>query len=181
MSVNTSRPSKAAALARVQALIAGMQKHFPNGNFTFGKTTYTTDSLTKLFQSLASAIQSLNVAQSSAKDALQAARGIEAQVNPVIGVFQRFVRVTFGTATSDLADFAMQPPKARKAMTAQEKTAAVAKGEATRAARGTSSKKQKLEVKGNVTGVVVTPVTGTSPSPQPASTASSTPPTGASK
>jgi hypothetical protein len=179
MSGNTSRPSKAAALAQVQALIAGTQKHFPNGNFTLGKTAYTTDSLVKLLESLASAIQSLNAGQSSAKDALTTLRGIEAQVNPVIGAYKRFVRVTFGSATTDLADFAMQAPKPRKVLSAEEKTAAAAKAKATRAKRGTTSKKQKLAVKGDVTGVIVTPITdsvdppkgntGTSPSPQPAS------------
>ncbi len=176
-------------MAQVQALIAGTQKHFPNGSFTLGKTVFTTDSLVKLFQSLATALQSLNAAQSSAKDALTTVRGIEAQVKPVIELYKRFLRVTFGSATSDLADFAMQPPKARKVLSAQEKTAAAVKGQATRAKRGTTSKKQKLAVKGDVTGVVVTPVTalaephpgtagsaGSSSPSQLAPTASSTPP-----
>jgi ABC-type transporter Mla subunit MlaD len=189
-----SKQTKAEALAQVQALIAGTQKHFPNGSITLGKATYTTDALVKLLESLATAIASLNAAQSSAKDALSALRGIEAQVDPVIGLYKSFLRVTFGSSTSDLADFAMQPPKARKALSAEEKTAAAAKGKATRAKRGTTSKKQKLAVKGDVTGVVVTPVTtpaepvqgiaaGAAPSPsaQPAPTASSTPPAGGSK
>ena len=38
---------------------------------------------------------------------------------------------------------------------------------ATRLARGTTSKKQKLAVKGDVTGVIVTPVTHAGPSPSP--------------
>ncbi len=61
--------------------------------------------------------------------------------------------------------------------------AAVAKATATRKARGTTSKKQKLAIKGNVIGVNVTPVTAppvaTPPAPaqepvSPAPTAPST-------
>jgi hypothetical protein len=60
--------------------------------------------------------------------------------------------------------------------------ARAAKAAATREARGTTSKKQKLAVKGNVTGVTVTPVTAPSaapsPSAQPASPAPAAAPTG---
>jgi hypothetical protein len=170
----------------VQALIAGTQKHFPGGSFTLGKATFTTDSLVKLLGSLATAIQSLNAAQSGAKDARKALQGIEAQVSPVIGLYKRFLHVTFGSATTDLADFALQAPKPRKVLSTEEKTVAAAKAKATRVKRGTTSKKQKLAVKGDVTGVVLTPITdsadpskgnaGTSPSPQPASNTSSPPP-----
>ena len=49
MSTNTSK-SKAAALAHVQALIAGTQKHLPNGSFTLGNTTYTAASLVRSYR-----------------------------------------------------------------------------------------------------------------------------------
>jgi hypothetical protein len=50
-------------------------------------------------------------------------------------------------------------PKARTPLTVEAKTAAVAKRNATRAARHTAGSKQKMSVKGAVTGIVVTPVT----------------------
>ena len=46
----TTSNTKAAALAHVQALIAGTQKHFPNGSFTLGNTTYTSASLVQVLQ-----------------------------------------------------------------------------------------------------------------------------------
>ena len=52
---------------------------------------------------------------------------------------------------------------------------ATAKLRATRTARGTTSKKKKLAVKGDVTGVNITPIThaaASSPSAAPAETAS---------
>jgi hypothetical protein len=74
-----------------------------------------------------------------------------------------------------LADFGLQPPKARAPLTSEQKTAATVKAIATRKARGTTSKKQKLAISGHVIGVTVTPITepAASPAAQPASTASS--------
>jgi hypothetical protein len=186
MSVSTSK-SKAAALARVQALMAGAQKRFPNASFTLGKTVFTTASLVQLFQSLIAAMTALSAAQASAKDAGAALTDLEAKVNPVIRLFQRFVVSTFGAAATELADFGMQPEKARTPLTTEQRAAAKAKAKATREARGTTGKKAKLAVKGDVIGVEVTPITApkvapapaaatTSPSPQPVSPASSTSP-----
>jgi hypothetical protein len=179
-----SRAPKAAALARVQALIAGTQKHFPNGSFTIGNRSFTTSSLVQLFQSLADAISSANAAEASARDAVAKLREARANVAPVILEFTRLLRVTFGTATQSLADFGLAPAKARQPLTSEANAAAAAKRAATRTARGTTSKKQKLAVKGNVTGVVVTPVTSQPAAPppaQPAPTAPSAPTPGASK
>ena len=172
--------TKATALAFVQALIAGTQKHFPNASFTLGTVPFTTASLVQLFQSLATAMIAQNTLQANATDAVAATKGLQAKVDPVIQAYERFVLAQYAGATQTLADFGIPAPKARTPLTVEQKAAAQAKKEATRTARGTTSKKQKLTVKGNVTGVTVTPVTtpAASASPaQPASTASNaTPP-----
>jgi hypothetical protein len=54
-------------LARVLALIAGATKHFSDGEFTFGGTTYTTPSSIQIFQGLANAMTARDAAQASAK------------------------------------------------------------------------------------------------------------------
>jgi hypothetical protein len=181
MSSTTSK-TKAAALAFLQALIAGTQKHFPSGSFTLANVQYTTASLVQLLQSLVDAMTSLNAAQTNAKDELVATQGLEAKLDPVITAYKRFVLAAFASSTQTLADFGIEPPKARAPQTIEQLAAAAAKAKATRAARGTTSKKQKLTVKGNVTGVTVTPITSPTaaqPSAQPASSASSAPPAGA--
>ena len=176
MSTTTSHLNKAAALAYVQALIAGTLKHFPNGQFTLGNVVYTTASLLQLFTSLAAAMTALNTAQKAARDALVALDGLEPHVRPVMQAYVRFLRAAFNNAASVLADFGLQPPKAKTPMTSEQKAAATAKARATRAARGTKSKKAALKVSGNVTGVTVTPVPApASPSPQASSTTSGTP------
>jgi hypothetical protein len=178
MSTTTSHLNKAAALAYVQALIAGTLKHFPNGQFTLGNVVYTTASLLQLFTSLAAAMTALNTAQKAARDALVALDGLEPHVRPVMQAYVRFLRAAFNNTASVLGDFGLEPPKAKTPLTSEQKAAAAAKTRATRAARGTRSKKALLKVSGNVTGVSITPVTApASPSPQAptAPTASGTP------
>jgi len=92
----------------------------------------------------------------------------------------------FSANDPTLADFGIEPPRARPPKTAAEKAAAAAKAKATREARGTRSPKAKRAIKGNVIGVEMTPILAPAaapPSPLPVSTASNaTPPvpTGAS-
>jgi uncharacterized phage infection (PIP) family protein YhgE len=175
MSTITSSKSKATALANVQALIAGTQKHFPNGQFTLGNTAYTTATLVQTLQSLADAITALDAAHSTVKDGVAALRATETKVDPAIRAYTTFLRATFSTATAQLGDFGLQAPKARQPLPTEKRAAATAKLRATRTARGTTSKKQKLAVKGDVTGVTVTPITTPAPASPPAAPAGPAP------
>jgi hypothetical protein len=157
--ITSNRTTKAAALAGVLALIAGTQKHFPNGQFTLGKTAYTTASLGGVFQELADAYSALSAAHAMVKDAVLAVRTTEANVDPIIGDYVNFLRATFRNAAAELGDFGLQPPRARTPLVPEKRLTATAKAKATRIARGTMGKKQKSAIKGDVTGVIVTPVT----------------------
>ena len=154
-------------MAQVQALIAGTQKHFPSGTFTLGNATYTTATLVQALETLEQALAALNAAQATARDAMTALRNNETTSGPLLRDYKRYVLAAFSTAQQQLADFGLQAPKARKPLNSEQRAAATAKMRATRKARGTTSKKQKLGIKGDVTGVVVTPVTAPAASPQP--------------
>jgi hypothetical protein len=182
MSSTPTKPNttKAAALARVQALIAGTTKHFPNGSFTLGGTTYTSASLIQVLQGLANAMQARDVAQAGAKDALAAEHTAQTQVGPIMKVYERLVLLTFANATQTLADFGLKPPKARTPLTTAQRAVRAAKAKATRTARGTTSKKQKLAIKGDVTGVTVTPITAPTAAPPASPAAPAAPVTPAS-
>jgi len=158
MSTITSVKNKATTSTHVQALIAGTQKHFPNGQFTLGNAAYTTASLVQTLQGLADALTALNAAHASVKDGVAALRAAETKVAPVIRDYTSFLRATFSTATAQLGDFGLQAPKAHQPLTTEKRAAATAKMKATRAARGTTSKKQKLAVKGNVTSDIVSDI-----------------------
>jgi hypothetical protein len=154
-----SNPNKAAALAQVQALIAGIEQHFPNGSFTFGNTAYTTATLTQSLQALANAISDATAAHTRVKDAVLTLTATQTKVGPLIRDCKRFVLAAFSTAPQTLADFGMRVPKTRTPLTIEQRAAATAKMRSTRKARGTTSRKQKLGVKGDVTSVIITPVT----------------------
>ena len=187
MSTTKLTKTKAATLALLQALIAGTQKHFPSESFTLGSTSYTAASLIPILQGFANAITAVNTVQANAKDTVATMHGVEATVGPIIQAYKRFVQVSFSNATQTLTDFGLTPPKVRAPLTVEQKAASAAKAKATRQARGTTSKKQKLTVKGNVTGIIVTPViaptaapagspeTPVTPSAQTVSTAPSVP------
>jgi hypothetical protein len=171
MSTSQSNPSNATVLTQVQALIAGIQKQFPNGSFTFGNTAYTTATLTQAFQSLANAYSDLNAAHARVKDAGLTLTTMQTQVGPLVRNCKHFIQSAFGTSPQTLADFGMQPTKARTPLTVEQRAAAVAKLRATRKARGTTSPKQKLAVKGDVTSVTITPVKQPTVFSQPATPA----------
>jgi hypothetical protein len=166
MSGTTSKLPKAVTLARMQAFISGLQKHFPNQSLNFGKQAFTTASLVAVFQTVIDAIQAVNTAHAALKDAVSALRAVETQQAPVIRGFKRFVLAAFGAAAQELSDFGLQPPKVKQPLSTEQRAAAKAKAKATRAARGTDKgKKKRLSVKGDVTGVEITPVTQAPASP----------------
>ena len=156
MSTITSAKNKATALTHVQALIAGTQDQFPNGQFTLANTAYT-------------------AAHASVTDGLAALRATETKAVPLIRAYTSFLRATFSTATAQLGEFGLQAPKAHLPLPTAKRAAATAKLRATRAARGTTSKKQKLAIKGDVTGVTVTPITTPAPASPPATPAGPAP------
>jgi hypothetical protein len=182
MSSSTSNRSKAAALARVLALIAGLQKHFPSGSFTIGNVAYSTSALVGVIKGLADALAALATARANAKDALANVKTQAATVDPVIAGLEKQLESMFAGAAQNLADFGIEPPKARQPMSAEVLAARKAKARATRAKRGTLGPKAKQAIKGDVTGVQIIPVTSPEASPpaQSASNASSAP-TGATK
>ena len=162
MSSTTSSKSKASTLAQLQALITGLQKQFPNGQFTLGNTAFTTATLVQALQSLIDAINAVNTAQANAKVAVAALGVTVAKVGPVVLALKRNLLAMFGNATDTLALFGLEPRKAPAPRSGQEIAAAAAKAEATRKARGTLSKKAKSAIKGNVTGISIVPTTSES-------------------
>lgn len=162
----TSNSKGKATLADLAAsLAAGAQKHFPAGSsLTVGGALLTLVQINAQLTGFAA----LRTAVETARAALQAKIAAEtaqtAAIRALISAFVTLVRGTFGNQPDVLADFGLKPVKAKTPLTVEQKAAAVAKREATRAARGTKGSKAKQAIKGNVTGVVVTPVT----TPQPA-------------
>ena len=181
MSSNTSK-TKAATLAFLQALIAGLQKHFPGGSFTIGNASLATASIVQVLQDLVAAMIAANTAQANARDAVANVRSKAASAAPLIKGLAKLLGTMFAGATQTLGDFGIEPPKARQPLSAEALAARKAKAEATRKARGTTGPKAKLATTGDVVGVSITPVVTqvVSPPAQSVSSASNAP-TGATK
>ena len=176
--------SKTDRATRVGQLIAGLKKRFPNGSQKLtirGGSSVTVDEAAAELQKFADNRAAVTQAQAAAKAKVAAERADLPTLDAFINAFVAFVKFTFGSDATALADFGIAPPKARVPLTAEQKAAAAAKRKATRTARGTMGPKAKKAVKGNVTTeLVVTPVTtvpveaprtGTAPAPSAAPSA----------
>ncbi len=82
-----------------------------------------------------------------------------------------FIKANFGADATALADFGLEPSKARTPMTAEAKAVAAAKREATREARGEVGAKKKKALKGNVTATLVVTPAASAPTASPEPTA----------
>jgi hypothetical protein len=162
MGISVRNKSTEADLAT--QLIAGAQKRFANTQtLMFASGSFTLTQIVTQLQQLAT----LRTDVDTAKSALEAKLAAETVQAPALRAFMRafvqFVKTTFSNSPDVLADFGLKAAKAKTPLTVEQKAAAAAKRKATRAARGTKGSKQKLEITGDVTGVVVTPVTAAKP------------------
>jgi hypothetical protein len=179
-----AKTGKTQKAAQVTNIISGAKKRFPNGNqiITIGGETVTVDQATAKMQTFVDNRDAVETAQAGATAKVAAEQAQAPSLLAFIAAFVTFVRLTFNNAADVLADFDIPPPKVRTPMTAQAKAIAAAKREATRAARGTTSKKAKKNVKGNITAaLVVTPATPPAPAAPvatPAPAAAGNAPTG---
>jgi hypothetical protein len=176
MNKNSKKTDKA---TRVGQLIAGTRKRFPNGNqtITLDGASVTVDAVTKELRSFVDGRKAVVAAKATVKAKVAAENAHMAAVNALIKAFIAFLRVTLGNDPEALADFGLTPHKAPAPMKAEQKAAAAAKREATRAARGTKTPKQKKGIHGNVkASLVVTPMeTVEATAPAPAATGPATP------
>jgi hypothetical protein len=156
-------------------LIAGTQKHLASvQQFTFAGGVFTPSQIEAQLQTLANLRADVETAQATAKAKVTAERTQLPALRAYMHAFINLLKAQFEKQPDVLADFGLKPKKARKPMTPEQKAAAKAKREATRAARGIIGSRKRAAVTGDVTGVTITPVTATShatqPAPQPTAT-----------
>ncbi len=159
----TKTKGKGTVVALAEQLIAGTSKHFANTTqVMFAGGSFTSAQVSEKLQALVKLRNDVDAVKASTKAKLAVEKTDAPALRTFMGAYVTFVKATFGNAPDVLADFGLHP-KARAQLTVEAKTAAAAKRKATRAARHTMGSVQKRGVKGAVTGIVVTPVTGTPP------------------
>jgi hypothetical protein len=174
MSAGQNRLSQ---ITGAQAMVVGIQKHLATlASFSVGSQVLGPADVVKIYQDRVSTAQAAETAHAALAAAVKVDRDKRAQTASVTTAFKRIVQGMFAESPDTLADFGLKPLKVGT-RTVATKAGAVAKTAATRKARHTMGSKQKEAVTGNVTGVVVTPVTEPAPTsgPVPAPTAPAKP------
>jgi hypothetical protein len=167
---STKKPTKAQTLAAVQALIAGTQKHDPNGSYKIGNVVYTSAQLITLLQSVAAAMTAQMAAEKAAKDALTNLESVQATAHPIILGYRHALQLAYGNASQILADYGLTPHKAPAPLTVEAKAVAAAKRKATRAAGGKKSAKAAAAAHGTTAAPAEpTPAAPTTTPAKPAS------------
>jgi hypothetical protein len=161
-------------------LAGGAQKHLSGlPQLVLGSGTFTPAQVVTQLQSFANLRNSVNTAKAAVSAALEDEKSQGPSMRAFYTAFIAYVRAAYGNSPDVLADFGLPPKKARKPLTAEQKAAAAAKRSSTRAARGTKGKRQKAAIKGDVTGLVMTPVTAQPAAAAPAAAPSAPSTTGA--
>jgi hypothetical protein len=171
--------NKKSAATRAVNLITGMKSKFPNGKQTLlvGNETITVDDAIGNLQAIVDNRGAVTTARAAAKAQVAAENAKMPPLLAFMSALVKVIRASFGTDASALALFDLDAPKARTPMTAEEKAVAVAKREATREARGTTSPKKRSKVHGSVNAtLVVTPAASTAPVPATPAPANPEPP-----
>jgi len=149
-------------------LIEGIAKHLATvGQLTLAGGSYTPAQVTTQLQAIVTARADVDAAKAQVEAKLAASRAQAPAQHAFLEALVSYVRAAFGNAPDVLADFGVKPKKAPTPLTVEAKAAAAAKRAATRAKRNTLGKVQRKAVKGDVTGIVVTPIVA----PQPATPA----------
>ncbi|MGA2447354.1 MAG: hypothetical protein ABTD50_01620 [Polyangiaceae bacterium] len=157
MATNTRNKATGAALA--QKLIAATKKYLAKvPDVPIAGSSFTPDQITNQLQKIVDLHTDANSAKATAKAKVAAEDAGLTSLHTFVNAYKTYVKAAFASTPDVLADFGLSA-KARTPLTVEAKAAAAAKRAATRAARHTMGSVQKKTVKGNVTGVVVTPTT----------------------
>jgi hypothetical protein len=147
--------SKSSTAAQVKQFLTGVNKHFPNGSqeLQVGGGSFTVTALTALLQSYVDNREGVETSQAAASAKVQTENAQAPSQLAVFRASQSMIRNTFGNSADVLADFGLAPIKARAPRTAEQKAVSAAKGAATRKARGTMGKNQKLPLRRGTSGI----------------------------
>jgi hypothetical protein len=158
--MSTVTPSKNQEIAADRLLIAGTQKHLAEASVFVNGTTYSGPEIEKRIQGRLDAVTATMAARAAWLAAVKAEEQALSESQAFYNSYKRGLYNMFA-AIDDLADFGLAPHK-KSVMTPEQKLAATAKGKATRAARHTMGKRQRLAITGVVPLGVSSPMTAPS-------------------
>jgi hypothetical protein len=163
----TNVPNKTTALARNKKISEGVNKHFSKvKSLTIGGDEYTPKALLAVLNAEDEASLAVDSTRAQLDAQVVTHRTAKVTAAALRSALKVYMLGTYGKkAVQMIGDFGMSVPKTRAARTVHEKSKAVAKTLATRAARHTMGKKQKLLVTGVVPSTATTAETSSSSVP----------------
>ncbi len=155
--------TKGQVAATAKQLVAGAEKHLTSTTqVSLLGSSYTLAQVTSTLQTLVTLRSDVDASKASTKAKIANEATQMPALRAFMSAFESYVKAAFGSSPDVLADFGITP-KAREPLTVEAKAAAAAKRASTRAARHTLGTKQRKAIKGDVTGVTLTPITAPSP------------------
>jgi hypothetical protein len=134
-------------------VVAGIQKHLLTvPSLPLAGAAYTPADLVKLVQSRLDSAGTVASSNATWHSTVAAHGALNAKLTQVLRGLRQYVLNAFGETSPVLADFGFTPPKVAT-RTPEEKAAAAAKALATRRARHTMGKKQRLLLRRGTRGI----------------------------
>ena len=162
--------------AELQALITGIPQFCPSTVFNVAGQTFTAPQAVAFLATVQNAGAAIAASRAAWKAAIQASEKNNAGDGVVAREIREAVGLQFSNAPTTLNAFAITPRKKAKPLSVEARAAATARARATRLACGTESKKKKAAILGNVTGVNITPITGSMVTSTPGASRTATTP-----
>jgi hypothetical protein len=171
MATKNHRMKQTAALA--EKVIAGTNEHLAALSTVIvqGKA-YTPAEVVQQLQTLVDRRRDVEAAKAATKAKLVAEATDAVPARALLRAMVLFLRGAFADTPAVLATFGITS-KPRAPLTVAARVAAAAKNKATRAARHTMGRREKQKVKGDVTGVVIEPVSSPAAAAAPSADAGS--------
>ena len=146
MASNVPKKNQTDQTVADQKLIDGLTKHAATlPSIVIAGTSTTTANIVTKLQARIAAIKTVQTTKATWKAAIQAERTEQATTKAFVSAVKQALLVAFAGQVDALADFGLTARKVR-VLTPEEKVAAAAKRNATRAARHTMGTKQKKAV-----------------------------------
>jgi hypothetical protein len=161
-----TKPNKPTSLALDEKHVTAIDKYFGGlTSLTFAGSTITPAILKAVFQDDIDATLALDASEAQVKQARVKQKAARKKANATRLQLKAYIVAGYGGGAVQMQDFGFSAPKAPGHKTVATKATAIAKADATRAARHTMGKKQKAAIKGTVA-----PEATPSASPAPAAT-----------
>ena len=132
---------------RITAMQAGFTKDFTaKQSLAVDGNTMLQPAIMSMLATVLSLITNAETARTALAAAVAAKKAGMAQVLKDLDNLEAALKAAFGSGAAQLQDFGIKPPKARKALTAEEKALSVAAAKGTKKVRGIIGKSQRAAI-----------------------------------